>query len=300
MKTLTALYDTREAAQAASEQLVALGIADEDITIRASDGSVAPAGEERGFWSELKDLFIPDEDKYVYEEGVRRGGHLLMARVPAELETAAHDVLDSVEPLDLDAQSRSWRESGWQGYQPDAGAAATATRPTYDAGGVARGGYEAGGVAGGSFEARDRLAGTGDDEVIQVAEERLEVGKRQSGGGSVRVRSYVTERPVEEQVSLRQEKVTIERRPVDRTLASGEAAFKEKTIEAVERSEEAVIGKTAHVVEEIGLRKDVDSRTETVRDTVRRQEVEIEDGRTGTRLDTGETSASRTRDARKV
>ena len=92
------------------------------------------------------------------------------------------------------------------------------------------------------------------------AEEELRVGKREVGRGRVRVRSYVTERPVEEQVELRQERVTIERRPVDRAVAPGDAAFTERTIEAVERGEEAVVSKTARVTEEIGLRTDVERR----------------------------------------
>ena len=117
------------------------------------------------------------------------------------------------------------------------------------------------------------------DEVVQAAEEQLVVGKREVGRGSVRVRSYVTERPVEEQVELRQERVTVERRPVDRAVQAGDAAFQERTIEAVERGEEAVVSKTARVTEEIGIRKDVERETETVRDTVRKQEIEVEDDR---------------------
>jgi len=116
--------------------------------------------------------------------------------------------------------------------------------------------------------------------VVQAAEEELRVGKREVGRGGVRVRSYVTERPVEEQVELRQEHVTIERRPVDREITPGDHAFEERTIEAVERGEEAVVSKTARVTEEIGLRKDVERETETVRDTVRKQEIEVEDERT--------------------
>jgi stress response protein YsnF len=73
--------------------------------------------------------------------------------------------------------------------------------------------------------------------------------------------------------------VTLERRPVDRDLAPSEAAFRERTIEAVERGEEAVVSKTARVTEEIGLRKDVEHETETIRNTVRKQEVEVEDDR---------------------
>ena len=119
------------------------------------------------------------------------------------------------------------------------------------------------------------------DAPLQVVEEELRVGKREVGRGSVRVRSYVRERPVEEQVALRQERVSIERRPVDRELRAGDPAFEERTIEAVERGEEAVVSKTARVVEEIAVRTDVDTETETVRDTVRRQDVEVEDDRAG-------------------
>ena len=115
--------------------------------------------------------------------------------------------------------------------------------------------------------------------MVQAAEEELRVGKRDVGRGSVRVRSYVTERPVEEQVELRQERVTIERRPVDREASTRRGCVPERTIEAVERGEEAVVSKTARVTEEIGLRKDVEHETETVRDTVRKQEIEVEDDR---------------------
>jgi stress response protein YsnF len=99
------------------------------------------------------------------------------------------------------------------------------------------------------------------------------------------VRSYVTERPVEEQVNLREETVHVERRAVDRPVEAGDLAFQEKEIEAVERGEEAVVSKEARVTEEIALRKDVDTRTETVRDTVRKQEIEVEDDRTGVEVE---------------
>ena len=94
----------------------------------------------------------------------------------------------------------------------------------------------------------------------------------------MRVRSYVVETPVEEEVSLRSETVHLERRAVDRPVGAGEA-FVDRTIEATETAEEAVISKEARVTEEISLDKAVDARTETVRDTVRRTEVEIEDER---------------------
>ena len=116
-------------------------------------------------------------------------------------------------------------------------------------------------------------------DTIKVMEERLRVGKREVAAGAVRVRSYVVERPVEEQVRLHEERVQIERHPVDRpvTAADAAAAFQERTIEAHATAEEAIVGKDVRVVEEIGIRKEATDRTETVRDTVRKTEVDVED-----------------------
>ncbi len=126
-------------------------------------------------------------------------------------------------------------------------------------------------------------ARTSNDDVVQVVEERLDVGKRSVSRGKVRLHAYVVETAVSENVSLRDETVTIDRRPVDRAVSVGELgvdAFKDRTIEMEEIDEEAVVAKSARVVEEIGIRKDVTDRTETIRDTVRSTKVDIEDGRT--------------------
>ena len=119
----------------------------------------------------------------------------------------------------------------------------------------------------------------GQDETIKLVEERLRVGKREVVKGAVRVRSYVVERPVEEQVWLHEERVNIERRPVDRpATAADDALFQECVVEARSTGEEAVTSKEARVVEEIGLHKEASDRMETVRDTVRKTEVEVDEG----------------------
>jgi stress response protein YsnF len=97
----------------------------------------------------------------------------------------------------------------------------------------------------------------------------------------VRIRSYVVETPVEERVTLREERVAVERRPVDRAVGDAEQAFQERTIEAEERGEEAVVSKETRVKEEVVVRKEADQRTETVSDTVRSTEVDVEDDRGG-------------------
>ena len=104
------------------------------------------------------------------------------------------------------------------------------------------------------------------------------------------MRSYVVETPVEEQVALRQERVDVERRPVDRPVTEADRLFQERAVEATETTEEAVVSKEARVTEEVVVRKEAEERTETVRDTVRRTEVEVDDERhagtpTGTTTD---------------
>jgi uncharacterized protein (TIGR02271 family) len=112
------------------------------------------------------------------------------------------------------------------------------------------------------------------EQAIPVVEEQLRVGKQVQQRGGVRVYSRVTEKPVEQQVALREEHVHVERRPADRPADKG--AFRERTIEARETREEPVVSKEARVVEEVVLRKDTNQRTETVRDKVRRTDVEVQ------------------------
>ncbi|WP_136685758.1 YsnF/AvaK domain-containing protein, partial [Falsirhodobacter xinxiangensis] len=118
-----------------------------------------------------------------------------------------------------------------------------------------------------------------DNESIPVVEERLRVGKRDASHGRVRVRAYTVEEPITESIDLREDRVEIERRPVDRAVTGTEAAFQDRTLEAEEYREEAVVSKEARVVEEVGLRKTSDTHRETISDTVRHTEVEIEDDR---------------------
>ena len=129
--------------------------------------------------------------------------------------------------------------------------------------------------------------GAAGEERIPIVEERLRVGKREVGHGRVRIRSYVVETPVQEQVTLHEERVNVERRTVDRPLTGAdETLFQGRVIEATEIAEEAVVAKEARVVEEVALRKTAEERTETVRDTVRRTEVEVEDDRTAAKTAT--------------
>jgi uncharacterized protein (TIGR02271 family) len=193
------------------------------------------------------------------------------------------DILDRDGAVDMDERESSWRTQGWTGYQADNAApqtaayAAVGSTPTAAAATAAAG---AGRAAPTSANARAGIDVGREGEVVPVYEERLKVGKRDVSHGRVRLRSYVVETPVQEQVALRSERGEIERRPVDRAVTSADVVFQDRTIELEEFAEEAVVSKDVRVVEEVGLRKVAQDRTETVADKVRRTEVDIEDGRT--------------------
>ncbi len=190
---------------------------------------------------------------------MRRGGVLLSVRAEeAQMERVA-DVLESAGAVDLDTREAEWRQSGWTGGATTSGTAQAAA-------GTAVHGIAASGAA------------TGREEAIPIAEERISVGKRVASAGRVRVRSYVVETPVEEQVQLRQERVYVEGHTLDQPATGNEAElFRERVIEAEESTEEAVVAKEARITGEVVVNKEVRERTETIRDTVRRTEVEVDE-----------------------
>jgi uncharacterized protein (TIGR02271 family) len=131
-----------------------------------------------------------------------------------------------------------------------------------------------------NFEGAGRTDGTGfragSEAILPVIAEELRVGKREVEAGGVRVTSTVQEVPVQEQVQLREEKVDVERRAVNRPIAPGDAAFKEQAFEVRAKAEEAVVAKEARVVEEVVVRKGEEVHTQNISDTVRRQDVNVE------------------------
>ena len=113
------------------------------------------------------------------------------------------------------------------------------------------------------------------EEIIPLAEETLIVGKQTVTSGTTTVRRVVVETPVEQQVSLYDERVIVERRKPVTDAATGET-LTELTIEMIATSEVPVVGKNVKVREEVVVRRERTSRVETVRDTLRRDEIEIE------------------------
>ena len=272
-QTITAFFDSRADATNAVEKLAEAGITRTSIRLLPEQEGLSGSAvaspydyerDEKGFWATLGDMLIPEEDRATYSEGMHRGGTTVIVTVDeAHVERAA-DILEEHGSVNMDEREESWRQEGWSGYRFAAGGSGSAV--------------------GTSAVDVPLAAGTSDragTQRIPIVEEKMRVGKRQVEGGRVKVRSYVVETPVEEQVSLRQETVHVERRPVDRELsdATDANAFRDRTIEVEERDEEAVVSKEARVKEEVVVSKKVEQRTQTVSDKVRRTEVDIDDSR---------------------
>lgn len=271
--TITALFDNRSDAEAAKQRLQSARVDIDHIHLHdKSSTGYRDTGysdhEDRGFWDSIKNAFAPDEDRHTYEEGVRRGGTLLTADVDDDCIDEAVRILEEAETVDIEDRANQWRSSGWDYAGTGAGVGAT---------GIA-GAAVGASTAGGFGNDTDRAATASErEEVIPIVEENLVVGKRDVSRGGVRVRSYVSETPVHEQIRLRNERVDVERRAVDLPLSATDGdAFQERTIEMTATGEEAVVGKNARVVEEVVVSKSAEEHVENVDDTVRRTEVEIE------------------------
>lgn len=264
-RTITAMFDSRSEAESARARLSSSGLEAERVRIidQETGSSTGGAGGQDGFWASLKDLFMPDEDRHAYGEGIRRGGYMLVAEVEKDDVDRACQLLDQDGSIDFEQRQSEWRNQGWAGYQADRQAGAFG---------------QLGGDRDGASFSNDRSV---EEERIPIANEELRVGKREVERGGARVRSYIRETPVHEQVNLREEHVDIERRPVSGEFSRtglADDVFQEREIEMTERAEEAVVSKEARVEEELVVRKTADTHVENIDDTVRHTEVEVDKG----------------------
>lgn len=252
--TVIAVFDEYGQAHSAMNALFTQGFAPRDIKLSPAENSEearqaalhgtqqTEAESSRG-WSIgnfFRSLFGNDQhanDADLYSEAVKRGSYLISVTVPnPEQSDRAATILQGFNPVDLEQRATEWRSTGWGGTP------ATQTQTS-----------------------------------LPVIEEELKVGKRSVLKGGVRIYQHITERPVEESVRLTEEHLNVTRTPVNEPATEADmAAFKEGTLEVRETAEEAVVEKTARVVEEVNISKDVTERTETVSDTLRRTDVDVE------------------------
>jgi stress response protein YsnF len=192
----------------------------------------------------LSSLRISAKDAETYRDGLNRGAVLLVG------EVAAGEDPDRVVSI-LQGLRKSPVSDGRQGGAP-----------------VVAG---AGGLAGTVAAQEVRLP---------LVQEELRVGKKQVLGGGARVRTIAREERVEQDVTLREEHLEASNRPDGRQLTLEEVRsgglLKDRVIQVSEMREEPVIAKEAFVREEVVLSKTVTERTETIRETLRYTEADIQ------------------------
>jgi uncharacterized protein (TIGR02271 family) len=128
----------------------------------------------------------------------------------------------------------------------------------------------------------DRLATArvaGDEEIrIPVMEEELTATVREQEAGAVRIEKDVVAEERTLEVPVTEERIRVERRVVDRAATAADAgAFEETVIDVPLRSETVDVQKQARVTGEVVVSKEAVERTEQVTDTVRREEVYVDE-----------------------
>jgi hypothetical protein len=276
-RTIAALYDTRAEAEFARSRLV------QDARARS------PRIIGRDTVGAVDGLGIAETDKSTYRDGLRNGAFLLVAEAPGRAD------VEAIVGLLQDAAGRAEQrpEEQWGDNGPgvrvelpsDSGQAAPlrAAAPQHD---LARARGPSPDTRSPDEDSAPRLSAPSDSASRQKSrrpwfEQRLRRGRDETPPSAARLRAFTRDAPVEEQVTLADEGYAVERRPSDRGLNESEIAaaglFQEREFEFIETREEPVITKVPVMHEEVIVRKTVKERTETVRDTVRRTEVEVED-----------------------
>lgn len=267
--TVIGMFDTADQAKSAAQQLASAGFSLDHVDVASrSDDTTDTNDVNRGRYRSntnrteesstdsigdfFSNLFSDDDDNANrYAHAARESGSLVTVHAHSdENARQAAEILDRCGAVDVNERAE---QSGYKGKATNtnannANANANATNQN-----------------------------TNDQVSAKVIEENLQVGKRVEQTGGARLRSRIIERPVEASVRLREEHVNVNRKPVDRPASEADfEAFKEGNIEVTESAERAVVGKEARVVEEVTLGKEVTEREETIHDTVRKTEVDVE------------------------
>ena len=274
---LVGMFESQAAAAQARGKLMSAGFAASAVTLTgggsSSSTTATPAGtvssdepHEKGAIARFfDDLFGgDDQDDAVrtgytdtYNEAFKRGAYGVSVTTTDDDEAdKAERILNDAGAVDIDEKADSWRKEGWTGGAP-----------------ISMGMT---GTSAGTTESSAALK-AGDTRKLQEVEEELKVGKRAVAKGGVRIFTRMTEVPVSETVRLREEHADVKRTTVDRPATEADfAAFKEGSIEVREMAEEAVVSKTARVTGEVEIGKTATEREETIRDTVRKTKVDVE------------------------
>jgi len=313
--TVVGVYDSYAQAQNVMNELLACGFSRDEIQLsqegsdRTSTATDTTGSQDSGsgighFFRSLFGM-EDDEDRQhhdIYAEATRRGSCVVTVNADDEQERErAIEVMNRFDPVDIDERASQWRSQGWTGYdaaapmytdseiEKDRALYGQNRTTSAEMGGTMNTTAQSTAVQSTTAQSTTGQSMSGEQQRIPIVEEEMRVGKRAVQRGGVRIYQRMTEKPVQESVQLREEHVNIERHPVDQPASEADmAAFKEGAIELRETAEEAVVSKSARVVEEVVVGKETTQHTENINDTVRRTEVDVQQlGSTDTSMTSG-------------
>lgn len=245
-QTVIGIFNERDEARNAVQKLRSNGFLDANVD--ASNDSILKEDssfdrdEDNSIGDRIerffRNLFENDEDSTRYTAAARRGYVVNVQATTAEEAMLASRILDDAGAIDVDDDSVGG------GLERSASGDINERSASLDT----------------DLDTSDRTASDTSRTSIPIVEEELNVGKREVETGRVRVRSRIIERPVEQTLRLREERVNVERTPTDRPATESDFATSQDEIEIRTTAEIPVIDKEARVVEEVRLNKDVRER----------------------------------------
>jgi len=240
------IFESEREAKQARQSLVSAGFSPTGVW-NTDAVEAAALRNEPAFRKVFQDSLGSDDHPHIehYSEGITRGDPVLVVMANTDEEAdRVKNIMETCGAVDVEERARQWGKIVMN--------------------------------ANSSNEQSGATAAVGTKQTIPVVEEELQVGKRQVDRGTVRIYTRVTEKPVEKTVTLKEQQVIVERRPVTRTATEADFANEERIIEVRRTAEEPVIAKTARVVEEVEIGRTETEHTETIRDTIRRKDVDVE------------------------
>jgi uncharacterized protein (TIGR02271 family) len=250
---IVTLYDTAEHAEAAKANLKHAGFSESDMSTVSSNAlpRSAAALREPGLWNRLFGRGIEEHEASVYAKAVESGGVVLTVRAAQEDIPRAMGILNQHNVIDVRDRAI------------DAGAFSKAQTTGTPLGPV-------------PVPAKPITTDLGRQQVMRLAEEHLDVGKRLVEQGTTRIRRFVTQQPVEQKITLHEEHADIVRRAIADPNYVRDVDWSDQTVEIQETAEEPMVTKSARVAEEIVIGKTGTDHVETIRDTVRKQQAQVE------------------------
>ena len=258
---IVTVFDTTEHANRAMDALERAGFERAEMhpitkdEVNAIDAAAHQAVKQPGFWHRLLGDDVVEYEGNVFSRAVDGGGTVLTVRVADTDADRAMQILHQIQPVDIEHRAAQLGIVAPAVEKPSVVPSAVPVAAAVAATPVAK---------------------EASDQVLRLAEEQLQVGKEQYEAGTTKVRRYVVENPVEAQVSLHEEHAAVVRRAVSDPSYVGDIDWDDKTIVVTETAERAIVNKVNRIAEEVVIRREGSDRVQTIRDTVRKQQVDVQ------------------------